>query len=225
MSDWFYNVIWTIGSHPFISSGLPTILHCERTRRAGAYLLASNHHSPFDVPLLIRHCARKIDFVSSTEVFSHRFARWFFGNMNAFPLDRSRPDAGTIRIILDRLKQGRVVGIFPEGSFRNGPTSVVHGGSIRRGIGKIAQLAQAPVLPAVVVNSQAYGKASSWIPYKHVRYGVIFGHPLEPPAPGDETAPGIFESTLCEALRCLHQELQDAMKQTDPHNSDSQPES
>src|SRR4051794_12787212 len=99
-------------------SSTPTVLNAEVTRRAGPYILAANHQTPYDVPLLMRHTARNVDFVSIVEVFKNPFIHWFYGSMNAFPLDRSKPDAPTIRVILDRLSRGRVVGMFPEGRLR-----------------------------------------------------------------------------------------------------------
>src|SRR5688572_20151830 len=103
MGDAFYSLVRTIGSHPFWMSRSPTVIGVEKTARPGAYILASNHESPYDVPLLIRHGLRRIDFVSITEVFRHPFMRWFYGSMNAFPLDRSQPDVGATRTIFDRL--------------------------------------------------------------------------------------------------------------------------
>src|SRR5260221_7805481 len=102
----------------FWTTSRPIVLHAERSRRKGGYILASNHPSPYDVPLLIRHSRRKLDFVSTVEVFQNRFAAWFYGSMNTFALDRSKPDGATVRVILDRLGRGRVVAMFPEGGFR-----------------------------------------------------------------------------------------------------------
>jgi 1-acyl-sn-glycerol-3-phosphate acyltransferase len=206
MSDAFYSLVRMFGSHPFWLSSCPVIIGVEKTARAGPYILASNHESPYEVPLLIRHGLRRIDFVSTTEVFRHPFVRWFYGSMNAFPLDRSQPDVHATRTIFDRLERGRVVGMFPEGRLRNGEHALVHTRKIRRGIGRIAKLARVPIMPAFVVNSIAYSRLTGWLPIRHTRYGVIFGDVTEP---SDD--PDVTERTLVETLLKLRGQLIDAM--------------
>jgi len=213
MSDAFYNLIWYAGAHVFWTTSSPVVLHADRTRRQGAYLLASNHSSPYDVPLLMRHTARNLDFVSIVEVFRKPLVGWFYGSMNAFPLDRSKPDSPTVRIILDRLARGRVVAMFPEGGFRDEAKSVTHGGNMRPGIGRIAHLANVPIIPVVVVRSNLYSHFIHWLPLKRTKYGVIYGEPLElrPDLEKSEAAQEI-EGRLRAAFISLYRELSDAMK-------------
>ena len=209
MGDLYYNTVWTICRPAFWTSSSPVVIGAEKTRRDGAYILASNHETPYDVPLLMCHCARPIDFVSITEVFRNPLIAWFYGSMNAFPLDRSRRDVLTLRIILDRLQRGRVVGMFPEGRLRPGENSLVHTKQIRPGIGRIAKLANVPILPCIVINSSAYAKFSNWFPFRQTRYGVIFGDPIEASDDTDTT-----EKTLVETMLKLHDELSNAMTST-----------
>ena len=183
-------------------SSSPTVIGVEKTARSGPYILASNHESPYDVALLIRHGLRRIDFVSTVEVFGHPFVRWFYGSMNAFPLDRSQPDVHAARTIFDRLEHGRVVGMFPEGRLRIGEHALVHTRKIRRGIGRIAKLARVPILPAFVVNSVAYTRLSGWMPLRQTKYGLIFGDAIEP---SDD--PDVTEQKLVDAMLQLREEL------------------
>jgi 1-acyl-sn-glycerol-3-phosphate acyltransferase len=201
MSDVFYEIIRLIGRHPFWVSSRPLVIGDEHTRRGSAFLIAANHQSPFDVPLIIRHARRRVDFVSIREVFEKPFLGTFYGAMNAFPLDRSRRDPRTIRIILDRLARGRVVGMFPEGGFRKGAANVVHSRQIRPGIGRIAVLANVPVVPCVIVGAGQYARWTNWVPWRRVRYGIIFGEPI---VGGDADA---IEATLVDRLVSLHHEL------------------
>ena len=207
MSDAFYNALWCAGYPAFWTTSRPTVLNADVTRRPGPYLLASTHESPYDVPLLMRHVARNIDFVSITEVFQNPLVAWLYGSMNAFPLDRSRPDAKTIRVILDRLERGRVVGMLPEGRMQRGEKSVIHTRRIRPGIGRLARLAGVPIIPVAIVNSPAYGRATSWLPLRRIRYGVAFGEPI---APGGE--PSEIEAHVVDAMVDLHRRLVVKMK-------------
>src|SRR4051812_23182449 len=116
MSDAFYNFIWFVGRHPFWMSSYPMILHRDRIENLKPpFILAANHTSYFDVPILIRHSPWKLDFLSITEVFRNPLVAAFMYGMNAFPLDRSRSDPKTVKILLDRLAKNRVIAMFPEG--------------------------------------------------------------------------------------------------------------
>jgi 1-acyl-sn-glycerol-3-phosphate acyltransferase len=179
----------------------------------GPFLVAANHTSPYDIALLLSHSQRHLDFVSSTEAFKNPFTRWLYGGMNAFPLDRSRPDAGTVRTILERLRHGRVVAMFPEGGTRTGGQSVLGGGGIRRGLGRICMLAQAPVIPVVIVGSEKYSNPIAWLPFRHTRYGIFFGNPIPPPPPdADEAVTRAFEVHYIHVMRKMHGKLLEIMK-------------
>ena len=175
------------------------VIGAEHTRRDGPFILAATHQSPYDIPLLMRHCARPLDFVSIVEVFKNPFVAWFYGSMNAFPLDRSRRDPATVRVILDRLSKGRAVAMFPEGGFRRGADSVVHSRRIKPGIGRLAQLAGVPVIPCVIVNSIAYSRVISWLPIGRTKYAIAFAAPL---LPTDD--PAALEVRLIDAFVDLH---------------------
>jgi 1-acyl-sn-glycerol-3-phosphate acyltransferase len=208
VGDAFYTFVHTVGSAIFWGSSRPVVLHAERTDRRGPFIIAANHHSPYDVPLIIRHSRRKLDFVSIIEVFRHPFVRWFYGSMGAFPIDRSQPDGAGVRTILDRLKNGRAVAMFPEGFIRRPEASVTHGGKFKPGVARLAHMASVEVMPCVVVNSGVYGKVSSWLPLKRIRYGVIFGEPIALHADLDKSAAlAAMESELKDAFINLYREL------------------
>ena len=178
MSDLAYYVVWQIGVTAFWTSSSPTVLHKGRLRRKGAYILAPTHFSPYDVACLIALSPRNLDWVSIVEVFRNPLVALFYGSMNAFPLDRSRPDSPTVRVILDRLKRGRAVAMFPEGGIRTWENSVLNGGNFKPGVARIAQLADVAVIPCVILGTGVYSRFTSWLPLRRVRYGVIFGEPL-----------------------------------------------
>jgi len=180
MSDRFYSVALGVGGTVFRISGRPVVIGDKLVPKAGPMILAATHTSPYDVPLLMLHTPRRLDFVSIVEVFRNRPVGWLYGRMNAFPLDRSAPDAPTVRIILKRLRAGRAVAMFPEGGLRRGENSALHTRRIRPGIGRLARLAGAPVVPCVVVGSDAYARVGAWLPLRRTRYAVVYGAPIAP---------------------------------------------
>ncbi len=181
---------------------------CRTNRAEGAFILAANHTSTFDVPLIARHSRRDLDFVSITEAFDYRFGAWFFGSMNAFPINRSKPDFRGMRVILDRLKRQRAIAIFPEGHIRAPEDAIIHGGKIRPGTGRLAVISGAPIVPCVVVNSAPYNKIVAWLPHRRIRYGLIFGEAISVPKDLEKTeAAQRLERELQEAMIRLYQEL------------------
>lgn len=196
MSDLFYRTIRFIGTHVFWVSSRPVVLGLEHVPRTGACLIASNHTSPYDVALLIRHVPRFLDFVSIVEVFRKPFLGWFYGHMNAFPLDRHKPDAATVRIILNRLERGRVIVMFPEGGFRRGDASVVRSRKMRPGVGRLVYLAKVPVIPALLINTVAYSRPRAWLPFARTRYALAFATPISPDLPPEEIEAAIVDSLV-----------------------------
>ena len=204
--DTFYDLIWPLGAHVFWATGRPTVLGAHHTRRRGGFLLAATHSCPYDVPLLMCHAARDLDFVSSTEVFANPMVARFYGGLNAFPHDRGRPDPAAARTILARLRAGRAVAIFPEGGFRKGPASVLHTRRLRPSVARLAAMAGAPIVPAVLAGAERYARPAAWLPLRRTRYGVAFGPPLRPTAdPAADT-----RRLVGEFVR-LHAALREAM--------------
>ena len=191
-------------------SASPVVLHARRADRPGAYILAPNHLSPYDVPCLIKHTPRVLDFVSIVEVFQHPLVSWFYRNMGAMPLDRSRVDTATTRTILHRLSQGRVVAMFPEGRIQESSDSVLNGGRIRTGLFGIARAANAPIIPCVILGTRAYYHFSAWLPLRRTVYGINYGEPLIPDERWEDLT--IAEKQLRGAYGQLHGELLEHLK-------------
>ncbi len=164
MSDAFYNFVVFVCRHPFLVSSSPIVLHRDRIPLTGRVILAPNHLSEYDVPCLMHISPRNLDFVSVVELFRKPLVGWFFRNMNAFALDRSRVDPATTRTIFNRLEQDRAVVIFPEGHLRSPGKSVLSGGPFKSSLIRIAQLTGAPILPAVILGTRAYTRPASWLP-------------------------------------------------------------
>src|ERR1700736_6982050 len=100
------------------------VIGLEHMNRAGGFLLASNHISHFDPFIISSVVRRKIDWMAMGEFFPVPIIGLFLRAVDAFPAARDRADRKTIRTAIDRLKGGRVVGVFPEGGIRDGARSL-----------------------------------------------------------------------------------------------------
>ncbi len=204
MSDWSYRLIWHLG-HPIVwVTSRPVILHAARAARPGGYLLAANHHGPYDVPALMAACPRDLDFLSIVEFRDKPLVGPFFRAMNCTFLDRSRRDPAAARQARDRLRAGRVVALFPEGGFRQPERSVTAGGPFNPGVVRLAKLGGVPIVPAVVLGTSVYSKFWSYRPTRSVRWGAAFGQPIH------VTDPAAAAAELAAAFVSLHDELEQA---------------
>ena len=217
MSDFIYKWVVRLCRPAFAVSSSPVVLHRQRAAEPGAVIIAPNHLSAYDVPCLMKESPRMLDFVSITELYRNPLVAAFFNAMNVFPLDRSRPDSPTVRIILDRLRRGRAVVMFPEGRIRGEADSVLNGGDIKPGVARIAQMAGVPVVPCVMLNTGAYTRPAAWLPVKGTRFGVAFGRPLRAPAGmGEAESPEALLADIKRSYRELHAELLRAMGDVKP---------
>ena len=208
MSELFYRTIRAVGSEIFQFASSPKILHAERAKLNGAYLLAANHTCPYDAPLIIAATPRVIYWLSIVELFQNPLSRWFLSAFGALPLDRSRTDTVTVRKMSRLLRAGKVVGIFPEGGLRHDEASVLESGSIDDGVCKLAQLAGVPVLPCVVLGGEQFRRWTSWLPGSRTRWVVAFGEPIAPRrVPDAASARMAMVEEITAALRALHSEV------------------
>lgn len=208
MSEATYRWARRICLPPFWLSSRPVVLHADRAALAGGYILAPSHLSPFDSPLLIRHTPRHIDFMSAIDVRGNPLWQGFLQLFNIYPVDRHRPDSSAVRSTIGRLKRGRVIGMFPEGAIRTGDDSVLRGGTLDPGIARLAEMADVPVIPCVVLGGEQYARVRSWLPLRRTRYGVIFGQPHRVnPETRDQ-----FLDALQHAYTELNRELKEKLK-------------
>lgn len=148
----------------------------ERIPRSGGCLLVANHISHFDPILLGMKSPRPIDYVADGKLFNDLLLAQILSALNVIPVDRNRQDARAAKAAIDRLKQGRMVGLFPERGIRHGKASILLGARLNPSAALLAQKANVPVLPAVVVGSDRLYQFRSW--RRPPRVFVAFGELL-----------------------------------------------
>jgi 1-acyl-sn-glycerol-3-phosphate acyltransferase len=182
------------------------VLHGERARIRGACILAANHISHFDPPLIAWCIRRKVDWMATLGLFSNRFLGAWLRFIDTYPVDRSQTDRATVRITLTRLKHNRMVGIFPEGGIRDGAASVLGGAPPMPGPGALSQISGAPVLPCVILGADRLYARRSYRPFRRVNVWIGFGEPLR--CAGDEKAErAALDRRLADAMLALQREM------------------
>lgn len=122
--------------------------------RQGAALLAGNHVSGLDPLLLVAASQRPVRFMIAREEYERFGLRWFFRASGCIPVERSGKPEKAFREALAALKQGEVVGIFPEGGIH---LSSHPPRRLKRGVAVLAELSGAPVYPVQVSGVAAEG--------------------------------------------------------------------
>lgn len=149
--------------------------------RRGPAIIASNHLSFSDsifMPLMVR---RKVTFVAKAEYFTGkgikgRLVKMFFVAAGTIPVDRSGGQAAQAAIDtgLRVLREGRLFGIYPEGT--RSPDGRLYRG--KTGVARIALTSGAPVIPVAMLNSDEIQPTGKIIP-KLLRPKIRFGPPLD----------------------------------------------
>lgn len=110
----------------------------------GGYIIASNHLSYADPPMIAAVIRGKFSFMAKDELFhKNPFFTFIIKACGAFPVVRGSGDDAPMRMANEALEKGRIFVIFPEGTRSKDGTI----GRVKSGIAVIAGQSGAPVLP------------------------------------------------------------------------------
>jgi len=167
----------------------------ERVPLQGPLIVAANHLSYLDPPVLGIYLPRMLHYMAKRELFAVPGLGAAIAAVGAFPVDRGGNPMGAIRRSVEVLREGKAIAIFPEGT-RN----FAGDAPIQAGVSLLASLARAPVVPACIVGSD---RARSF-----ARITVVYGDPLR-----DACADGLsradiepFAQRVMAAIRALRAE-------------------
>ena len=113
--------------------------------RSGPVVVAMNHESALDVPLIVLVCPRRIVFMAKRELFKNAFLSWWLRELGGFRVDRDRFDLRAVRIARSVLRDGKVLGMYPEGT--RSPGELL---PFLDGAAWMALLAGAPIVPCAI---------------------------------------------------------------------------
>lgn len=150
------------------------VFHADRVPKQGPVILASNHLSFLDPPLVGSCLPRSINYLARESLFRFPGVGAMLRGWNCVPVDRDGGGASGLRNILDRLLAGGAIILFPEGT--RSPTGALQ--TARSGIGLTVIKSTAPVVPVRVFGTfEAYGRHMKFPRPKPV--AVVFGKPID----------------------------------------------
>ena len=147
--------------------------------RSGALIMASNHISHFDPPILSGFFPRRLDWLAMKELFGAGWSERAFTWLNCIPVDRSGADRTALRQAFHRLEDGRVIGIFPEGGLRAAEWSIINGAAMKPGLAMLSIHSGVPIIPCVLIGSDRLYKPDNWL--RRTSLYLIIGDTIEPP--------------------------------------------
>lgn len=175
--------------------------------RSGGFLLAANHASFLDPPMIGCQISRQIAYFARKTLWKGGFSSWWLDTVGTIPVDRDGgQDVSAIKRVLRALKDERGLILFPEGT----RTPDGHLQAAKPGVGFIAVKTQVPVVPVRIFGShEAFGKG------RPLRLGtpvtIVFGRPLPPsfydePRAGKERAQIASERIMAEIAKLVRPE-------------------
>ena len=145
----------------------------ENIPARGGFILAPNHRSYLDPPLVAFKVPRKIYFVSKTTLYRKRIFLPLLNGLHAIPL-RQQSGAVGLKSAISSLKKGLPVVIFPEGT-RNRTRRKFLAGT--KGISLLAEAADVPVIP-VYISGAARALPYGAIMFRPRAIAIAYGKPL-----------------------------------------------
>jgi 1-acyl-sn-glycerol-3-phosphate acyltransferase len=194
-----YRLGWTFFRVMYATYFRWRVYNPERVPLTGPVILASNHSSFLDPPLVGSGLSRPINYMARESLFRFFGIGALLRSWNAVPVDRDGGGARGLKNILDRLLAGGGIILFPEGTrSQDGKLQPA-----RSGIGLTVVKSQAPVVPVRVFGTyEAWGRDKKFPHPKRV--AVKYGQPMQ------------FEKLRAEAKSCekarlkeIYQEIAD----------------
>ncbi len=160
------------------------VVGLENFPATGPFLIASNHASHLDPPIVGSQVARQMRFFARKSLWNSRLSSWWLDQVETIPVDRDSGDIGAIKRVLQALKEDRAVVLFPEGT--RSPDGQLQ--KAKAGVGLMACKTGVPVVPCRVYGSfAAFGKGAA-IPRFGSPVTVVFGAPIPARDYDDPTA-------------------------------------
>jgi 1-acyl-sn-glycerol-3-phosphate acyltransferase len=159
----------------------PWVKGLDNVPAEGAAILASNHLSFSDSIFMPLTVPRPVVFLAKSEYFTGtglkgKLTAGFFRLTNQLPMDRSggAASAQSLNAGMDVLKNGSLLGIYPEGT--RSPDGRLYRGKV--GVARLALQARVPVIPVAMIGTDKVQPIGKRVPNIR-RIGMIFGEPLD----------------------------------------------
>ncbi len=141
----------------------------------GAAILVANHTSFLDPPMVAVTCKRHISFMAKVDLFKIPILSILLRSFNTLPVNKNKMDLKLIRTAFGRLKQGRLLGVFPEGTRRRvGPKKL---GPLEPGAAYLILKSGTPMIPVGISGTDKVIPTGKRLP-RFPKVTVVVGKPI-----------------------------------------------
>jgi 1-acyl-sn-glycerol-3-phosphate acyltransferase len=149
------------------------IIHRERLPESGGLILAANHQSYFDPPLVGICSRRAVHYLARNTLMQWPFFGPMFPKMNVIPVDRGGNDMSALKTVIHKIRDGEGVVLFPEGT----RTQDGNLQPAQPGVGLVIAKTLAPVVPVRIFGSyEAFPRGSKGVKLHPLR--IVIGNPI-----------------------------------------------
>ena len=185
----FYKLFSPIVSLVFYIIFIPKVKGKENIPKKNGAVIAGNHKTNFDCFMVILSTRRCVHFLAKAELFKLSFFNWFFSNAGLIPVYRNGKDKKALETAIDRMENGELGGVFPEGRLNKSSRNSLL--PFKIGAVKMAKETGCPIIPFAI-----NGK---YIPFAH-SIEIVFGEPYFVEGNNLEEANKILERKVCSHL-------------------------
>jgi 1-acyl-sn-glycerol-3-phosphate acyltransferase len=172
----------------------------ENIPDVGPAIIASNHASMTDPPLVPSCIDRPIRVMAKEELFKVPFVGTVLRKVESFPVKRGTADRNALRTAIKHLEEGHLVLIFPEGERGPGGNQLL---PAQRGLSMIATKTNAPIIPAYAKNTDIMLPKTANFP-RRIHTSVTFGKAIYPADfAGDKSSPDPLGEAVMAAIAVL----------------------
>ena len=164
----FYDFVKITGALPILLWMRPKRYYVEGAKvpLRGGVLISANHGSPTD-PITVQFVSflRRVNCLATKELFKSRIGDWFFHHVHCIKVDRDNFSFQMFNEVVDRLRLGKAVVIFPEGRLNSDETLL----AFKSGVILMAFRGDAPIIPVYIA------KRTAW----YQRQRIVIGAPID----------------------------------------------
>lgn len=157
---WLYDLLWVLCRTLGVSVFGFRVRFAEPLPQHGGLLVVSSHQSHLDPLLLGLATDRRLSTLARSSLYHFKPFAAVITALDAVPIDRNASMVKTMKSIIGRLRDGRAVVIFPEGT----RTATGRLGELKSGFALMAKKAEVPIAPVAIVGAYECWPRTSLLP-------------------------------------------------------------
>lgn len=196
--NWFYWLGKTLMRISFACLFRARSYDIHNLPATGGVLVLANHQSYLDPPFVGIPALRQLRYLGRDTLFRNPVFAAILHAVGLFPIRRGKSDKDAIRTVIDELRQGHPLVMFPEGTRSTGGKML----PFKSGFLLLVRRARVPVMPVGIHGTHRALPRGAFLP-RPVRISLIYGKPIPPEVfdkMNDEQAADIIKNEIAKLI-------------------------